>query len=432
MQHLDDAHGCAESFLTEWIKKKPGRWRILVVKDVLAMIRIVLWCPRKEWASSSNEIDHGLRNTSAEFWSGRVIQGQDRSHPDGAWQDAAWQQAALHESTKKLRILGRHLTKSGWFEAPAEPPWKLRTEHEPAIVLFYSFKGGVGRSTALAATASHLASNGDRVVVLDADLDAPGVASMLAGHGGATAPWGIVDYLLERRVRGNAEPHIEDYYHQYAEAGVSGAEIFVYPAGTLNRAYVDKLARIDYGSEADGSAHPFVALLGQIRRELAPRWILIDAGAGFGEIAGFLTGGLCHLYVLLGTPADASWRGLELMLERLGGSRIREGKPQAECLLVASMVPRSDESLFKQLVQRFTDRARDAFSAHYYAAPQEALDTASTPNDPKSDDAPHVPVAVPYDERLATFRDFREVAEPIMLSGDSYTELARRIRIRAS
>ena len=174
-------------------------------------------------------------------------------------------------------------------------------------MLFYSFKGGVGRSTALAATASHLASNGDRVVVLDADLDAPGVASMLAGHGGATAPWGIVDYLLERRVSGNAEPHIEDYYHQYADAGVSGGEIFVYPAGTFNRAYVDKLARIDYGSEADGSAHPFVALLGQIRRELAPRWILIDAGAGFGEIAGFLTGGLCHLYVLLGTPADASW-----------------------------------------------------------------------------------------------------------------------------
>ena len=109
-------------------------------------------------------------------------------------------------------------------------------------MLFYSFKGGVGRSTALAATASHLASNGDRVVVLDADLDAPGVASMLAGHGGATAPWGIVDYLLERRVRGDAEPHIEDYYHQYAEAGVSGGEIFVYPAGTFNRAYVDKRA----------------------------------------------------------------------------------------------------------------------------------------------------------------------------------------------
>ena len=29
------------------------------------------------------------------------------------------------------------------------------------------------------------------------DIDAPGVASLLAGHDGATAPWGIVDYLLE-------------------------------------------------------------------------------------------------------------------------------------------------------------------------------------------------------------------------------------------
>ena len=96
------------------------------------------------------------------------------------------------------------------------------------------------------------------------------------------------------------------------------------------------------------------------------------------------------------------------------------------------MVPRSDESLFKQLVQRFADRARDAFSAHYYAAPQETLHTARTVNDPKSDDAHHVPVALPYDERLATFRDFREVVEPIMLSGDSYTELARRIRTGAS
>ncbi len=119
------------------------------------------------------------------------------------------------------------------------------------------------------------------------------------------------------------------------------------------------------------------------------------------------------------------------MLERLRGSRIREGKAQAECLLVASMVPRFDGSLFTQLVQRFTDRARDAFSAYYYAAPQ-ALATAWTVNDLKSDDAQRDPWQFPNDERLATCGDFREVVEPIMPSGDSYTELARRIRIRAS
>ena len=212
------------------------------------------------------------------------------------------------------------MAKSGWFEAPPEPPWKL-TKNAPTIVLFYSFKGGVGRSTALAATALRFAAAGDRVVVLDADLDAPGVASLLAGHDGATASWGIVDYLLEHRVCRQMEPHTDDYHHRYADAGALVAEdILVYPAGTFDQGYVDKLARIDYGNQPDGSEHPFVALLEQIRSEHAPRWILIDARAGLGEMSGFLTGGLCHLHVLLGTLADASWRGLELILERLGGT----------------------------------------------------------------------------------------------------------------
>ena len=427
MQHLDDAHEQAERFLSDWIEKKPGSWRVLVVKDVLAKIRVVLWCPEKAWESGSDEIDRKLQDTCGDYWTRSVLQGHNEKHPDGAWQNEAWQQATRHESTKKLRILERHLTKSGWFDAPPEPPWKLRSRDETAIVLFYSFKGGVGRSTALAAMALHFASLGSRVVVVDADLEAPGVASLLAGHDGATAPWGIVDYLLERRVCLDMEPHTDDYYHRYADVrGLVSEDILVYPAGTFNQGYVDKLARIDYGKQPDGSAHPFAALLEQIRTEHAPRWILIDARAGLGEMSGFLTGGLCHLHVLLGTLADASWRGLELILERLGGNRVREGKPQAECLTVASTVPQSDQSLFEQLVQRFTDRARDAFSAHYYAAPEGAPDTLWTLNGLESDDAPHVPVVLPYDDRLATFRDLDEVADSILL-GDSYEALARRI-----
>ena len=46
-------------------------------------------------------------------------------------------------------ILDRHLSKNGWFDGPTEPPWSLRAKSAPAIALFYSFKGGAGRSTAL-------------------------------------------------------------------------------------------------------------------------------------------------------------------------------------------------------------------------------------------------------------------------------------------
>ncbi len=429
MQHLDDAHDQAEGRLAAWLMNKTGGWRVLLIKDVLAKLRVVLWCPNKSWEAGRREIDEQLDEVASDYWSKAVLRGHKKEHPDGAWQEEAWLAGRSHGETGKLRILDRHLSKSGWFDAPTEPPWKIRAKNSPAIALFYSFKGGAGRSTALAASALQFAAAGERVAVLDADLDAPGVGALLAGYDGATASCGITDYLLERRILGGEDRlSMEDYYHRYAAGpGARAEDIFVFPAGDFDRRYLEKLARIDYGESPEGSRHPFVSLLEQIRRDLAPSWILVDARAGLGDVSGFLTGGLCHFHVLLGTLAEASWRGLELILERLGGDRVRGGKAQAECLLVATMLPRSDEKLFQTFVRRFEDRARDVFSEHYYADPQEEPDTLWTLDDMESSDAPHVPVVLPYEERLATFRDLSEIAEPILLRG-SYTELAARLR----
>lgn len=427
MQHLDDAHEQAEAWMAGWLTAKPQEWRALIVKDVLARLRVILWCSEGSWESSRREIDDRLSQLAADYWSKSVLRGRDRGHPDGAWQEQAWSAARRHEAADGLRLLDRHLSKPGWFDAPTEPPWELGARGVPPIALFYSFKGGAGRSTALAATALHLAAAGERVAVLDADLDAPGVGALLAGYDGAIAPCGIVDYLLEQRILGNAAGiGTEDYYHRYAAGGAGAGEIFVYPAGRFDRRYVEKLARIDYGESPEGAKHPFVVLLERIRQDLGPNWILIDARAGLGDVSGFLTGGLCHFHVLLGTLADASWRGLEVILERLGADRVRQDKPQAECMLVASMVPRSDEAKFGECVEQFTDRARDAFSEHYYAEP-EAPDRFWTLDDLESADAPHVPTVLQYEERLATFRDLREVAEPILLHG-SYADLSDRLR----
>src|ERR1039458_3724505 len=45
-----------------------------------------------------------------------------------------------------------------------------------SFVTFYSFKGGVGRSMALINTAGILAGRGFRVLVIDLDLEAPGLS----------------------------------------------------------------------------------------------------------------------------------------------------------------------------------------------------------------------------------------------------------------
>ena len=439
MQRLDDAHARAERELATWLagKAKGSHWRALLVKDVLAKLRLVLWCPPRQWERGRTEVDHKLREAATVFWWGSVLQGRTRHHPDHGWQEKAWTQAEPRHENNRLRVLERRLSKTGWFEALDAPPWaaggrRARGKNGPAIVLFYSFKGGAGRSTALAATALQLAAAGERVAVVDADLDAPGVGSLLAGRDGVVASSGVVDYLLERRVGGDGNPlDVGDYHHRHVtDSSASAGDVLVFPAGTFDGRYVEKLARIDYSAPPDGANHPFVSLLTQIRRDLEPGWILIDGQAGLGEVSGFLTGGLCHSHVLLGTLADASWRGLERILDRIGGDRVRAGRPQAECVLGAAMVPRTVERQFKALVERFADRAREVFSEHYYADPAaiDAPDEFWTLDDLESTDAPHVPVVLPYEERLTTFRHLSDIAEPILLGDEPYRELAGRLR----
>lgn len=54
------------------------------------------------------------------------------------------------------------------------------------IVTFYSYKGGTGRTMALANTAWILAANGKRVLAVDWDLEAPGLHRFF--HPSSTPP----------------------------------------------------------------------------------------------------------------------------------------------------------------------------------------------------------------------------------------------------
>src|SRR5213078_2270205 len=66
----------------------------------------------------------------------------------------------------------------------------------PRTVTFYSFKGGVGRTTALTHVAWMLAMRGRKVVAVDLDLEAPGLSSLL--NLTPMPEHGIVDYFYER------------------------------------------------------------------------------------------------------------------------------------------------------------------------------------------------------------------------------------------
>lgn len=67
----------------------------------------------------------------------------------------------------------------------------------PQIFTFYSFKGGVGRSMAVLNVAYALSAKGRHVLVLDMDLEAPGLSGFLSRHGeiGALAGHDMVDLV---------------------------------------------------------------------------------------------------------------------------------------------------------------------------------------------------------------------------------------------
>jgi len=316
----------------------------------------------------------------------------------------------------RLRLADRVRNRTAWFAPLREPPWSASGEGAGApIVLFYSFKGGVGRTTALASFAIQRARAGERVAVLDLDLDAPGIGSVLAADDqGTVAQWGVVDYLLERPL---GEVELRDYYHACRRSEVTGAgEILVFPAGRLDAEgeYLGKLARLDLEPPPAGEVHPLLRLLEQARTELDPRWICIDARAGLSEPAGLLLSGIAHLHVLLGTSSEQSWHGLAAILERIGGSRVREGRPQLDCLLVQAMVPQ-EAGTAKRATERFAERARAEFRERYYSPDPESADEEKDDlwyvRDAEASDAPSAPVVVSYDAKLAYYDALTDIAD---------------------
>jgi cellulose biosynthesis protein BcsQ len=117
------------------------------------------------------------------------------------------------------------------------------------VIVFYSFKGGVGRTISLLSTAYSLARRGRKVVVADWDLQAPGLSLMdcMRPAGAGPPRLGILEYLtaLHPDRWQDEQPSIEDMLLAPAfideargretadgQSGMKGDLVFV-PAGDL-------------------------------------------------------------------------------------------------------------------------------------------------------------------------------------------------------
>lgn len=419
--HYDEAKRAAFEAVRDWVQNEPKVERALLVSDLFGKFRLVLWGPSDSVEASKQTLQPKLEDGCGHWWTGEILLASEAGDAHKTIWDTAWNQARLHSDEPRFGTLDRHRTRTAWFADADDPLW-LSPGNGPPIIVFYSFKGGLGRSTTLASFAIQRARAGERVCVIDFDLDSPGIGCVLsADDKGLTSPWGVVDYLLERA---QGDVPISDYHHTCARVAGPGV-IAVFPAGTLDAEYADKLARVDLEEPPSAHASGLAHLLNDIRTAMNPDWILLDARTGISELAGQLLSGLAHLHVLLGTTSEQSWQGLKLVLDRLGRDRVVKDKPQSDILLVQAMVPPTAETAHRA-TGAFAERARHEFTEWYYAMETDpAEDTFWDVRDLDSADAPHVPIALPYEPRLADFRDIAEIAD--YLCEREYAAIAERI-----
>ena len=90
-----------------------------------------------------------------------------------------------------------------------------REVEKMVTITFYSYKGGSGRSLALANAAVYLAKLGFRVVALDFDLEVPGVLHYKFSRNEDASPLaverGIVDYVNDFRLNGEVSLPLKNF-----------------------------------------------------------------------------------------------------------------------------------------------------------------------------------------------------------------------------
>lgn len=208
---------------------------------------------------------------------------------------------------------------------------------------FYSYKGGVGRTLALANVAAHLAMRGKKVLIVDFDLEAPGITTF-GFSAMARNELGLVDYInsyLEKGVAPDASSYIHPCSFRIPNEETE-VELFVMPAGDQSPSYGQSFTKIDWRAlyeEREG-----FLLMEDLRAQwlkLGFDYVLIDSRTGHTDASGICTRQLPDALVTVFFPNEQNLIGLKDVLANVRNS---SGRPRSPTLLfVASRLPRLDD-----------------------------------------------------------------------------------------
>lgn len=216
------------------------------------------------------------------------------------------------------------------------------------IVALHSARGGVGTSLAALNVAGLLAARGLRVLLVDLDLEAPGISRLvdgLAARAGA----------LERLLAADADATVADAMRCALPAALAareGGSLRALGAGRLDASYDARLAELAAGrGEAQVGAQVSSMIRGFAEDPAGVDVVIIDGGRG--RVAARRLAGVADLAIVFSGLGPQHVAETAALLGRLAG----EGTPAIEVIL--SPIPDGEDDL----VEARKGAAREAFAA---------------------------------------------------------------------
>lgn len=420
---------------------------LLINRDLNGRVRIIL--------DEKHEQDQNRDDTSLQCLAASIHQRlTPHTTPDRIWLfeddfDAVMKSSQtfpLRDSKSNVIpdvfVVDRLASEATWSSIGAQP----KPDDTPRVV-FYAMKGGVGRSTAVAVCASALAQAGGRVLVLDLDLESPGLSASLLPPDRQPA-FGITDWLVEDLVNnGDAVSGAISALCPLSSASSSG-EIRVVPAhGREPGEYLSKLGRIWMPKFVDGGrrqvwSERLERLIQKLEQEHQPDVVLIDSRAGIDEVASACITdlGASHIY-LFALDSHQTWSGYRLLFQHWqkhgGAQQIRD-----RFRIVGAMIPTWHDRV-QETINALRENAYALFLTTLYdeaPEPNERSDSVSQDSlhsfsfDLNDQDAPHNPFCIPWNQDFAAVQSLHNRLDGMdsrlvdLVYGGLITDLRRLLR----
>jgi len=230
------------------------------------------------------------------------------------------------------------------------------------IITFYSYKGGVGRSLALANVAVCLAKWGHRVLCVDWDLEAPGLHAYFPNsRGRISRENGLLDMITSYESRSKID------WRQYVtkvRAGRERIQLSLISAGKDDSQYKSRLHAVkwDYLYEK----RRFGSFLEKMREEWKSRYdfILVDSRTGVSDIGGITTIQLPDIVALMFTANEQSIAG-SLDIAKTAQTQRRTLSVERSDLVIVPIVSRFEGRVEKKIADEWLARIAKDFAPFY-------------------------------------------------------------------